>query len=358
MTRQQNFRELLSLDKTFESYFSALGYVWHQPVSVTSSIDPTVRFVGSHTSVMKPYIDGASLPPEGYAMIQPCLKTKNLPAYAQPEQSLAFASYYACHGLFFTYAKLDQATEQTLKYLRQHLQTPAADLRVCLTAADDDLVDSVKHAGAAELVETDTLPAKRYRHQYGMLGITGRNLHIVMRDKTTGAFTSIAVIVVIEKNGKPEYAEVAISPSGFVKQRHGLAHTLDCYPIYVTPAQGTATELRKLEDTLMTVSLLYEEGLRPSAQHNRNRLLKQYLQAMDRQRQALGLSVVDLERSLDAFAVAFNQAAQSNAKQIVQDMGFSGPGQSTATAGFAALTGSQLASVQQLHRKERRYENS
>ena len=66
-----------SLVTDFKEHYASLGYQEEPPVQISSGVDPTVRFIGSHISVFKPYLAEGIAPNPGLFMRQDCLRTRN-----------------------------------------------------------------------------------------------------------------------------------------------------------------------------------------------------------------------------------------------------------------------------------------
>ena len=62
LEREHGREAVESLKEDFSSFYNAHGYEEHEPVLISSGIDPTVRFVGSHISVFKPYLLSDTVP--------------------------------------------------------------------------------------------------------------------------------------------------------------------------------------------------------------------------------------------------------------------------------------------------------
>src|SRR5260370_5866502 len=76
--RSRSVEYVESIHRRFSAYYTSLGYAEYTPVPITSKIDPTVRFVGSHVSVLKPHLLQGTVPTPGYFIVQNCLRTQNL----------------------------------------------------------------------------------------------------------------------------------------------------------------------------------------------------------------------------------------------------------------------------------------
>jgi alanyl-tRNA synthetase len=84
-----------SLVSDFKDHYDSLGYTEVPSVKITSGIDPTVRFIGSHISVFKPYLDEDRVPSSGVYTRQDCLRTRNV-------EKLLDDSYFPNWGSYFS----------------------------------------------------------------------------------------------------------------------------------------------------------------------------------------------------------------------------------------------------------------
>jgi len=84
-----------SLVSDFKDHYDSLGYTEVPSVKITSGIDPTVRFIGSHISVFKPYLAEDRVPSPGVYMRQDCLRTRNV-------EKLVDHSYFPNWGSYFS----------------------------------------------------------------------------------------------------------------------------------------------------------------------------------------------------------------------------------------------------------------
>ena len=314
LKRIETFNELVAINHKFLNFFKDYGLIKHTSEKISSGIDPTVRFIGSHTTVLKQYIENDSLPVEGFCIIQGCLKTKNLSIFNNDHHHIYFGSYFPCQGILAHYSKLDKVVSYTLSYIYKILNIPYENIEIWANSNDKDLLESIKNLAKLQL---DHLPPEKYIHKFGMDNISGRNINIAIKNTKTGIQQYFAVIIVIEKLFEPMYVEVAISPTIILNQIYSLKHILDCYPIPKFSLEESILS-RKLEDCIMTITILYREGLFPSNHHNRNRILKRYLVAFDYIRKKLDISDIMLSTILSEYEKAYFGENSEVANQIIK----------------------------------------
>jgi hypothetical protein len=314
--RVKNFKQLSKINSQFLKFFKSCGLIRHKSEKVSSGIDPTVRFIGSHTSILKKYIENNSLPQKGFCIIQDCLKTTNLNIFYNDNQPIYFGSYFPCHGVLVHYSNLKQIVSDTICFIYKQLNISLKNIEIWINSQDRDLLKSIEDLAPIQL---DHLPINKYIHKFGMDGITGRNLHIAINNADTGIQEYFAVIIVIEKLLEPLYVEVAISPTIILKQLYSLDHILDCYPV---PQFSLETSIlsRKLEDCVITITLLYKEGLYPSNHHNRNRLLKKYLIALGYIRKKLYLDIKMVSDILEKYEQLYYTKNLGINQKIIEDL--------------------------------------
>lgn len=303
----------------FSSHYQRFGCEEHRSVALTSAVDPTVRFIGSHTSVLKQYIISGKIPSLGFCINQTCLKNKNLQVFDDDTLCPQFGSIFLCQGVLVPYDQFASIAAHTFDYLFQWQNLNHSDVRVWVSSTDNDLVDVLALCHVEQLIQFDTLPVNKYRHCFGMDNIAGRNFNIALRHKKTQDWSYAIVIIVIEKDGIPKFVEVAISPALIITQILGLPHVLDCYP-FPTVQYRCEKLRRKFEDCIIVIIHLYKEGLRPSNKHNRNRILKKYMFYADSFRKIIGLDRKRLEKTIQKFEEMHFFTASSVSEVIVDDI--------------------------------------
>ena len=297
---EQARERLESLKQDFKDFYSSHGYTEHPSVAITSGVDPTVRFIGSHISVYKPYLVEDNVPNPGYFMSQDCVRTRNADRLLDDDYFPNWGSYFPSLGTIAHPERLDEVCEEVFDFFEQKLKIAKENIRIRVNSSDADLVEScLKHYGE-ETLERDTKPAKYYQHKLGLEGISGRNFNVALRDSGADTFSDVGNVIILENPEKKLGIEFALGSTTTLKQLYGLDHVLDCTPVIGLKCEDEALK-RRFEDAVITSTVLFREGLRPLGQHNRNRILKQYVRSLSYFRSKIGMSIEELSGVISSF---------------------------------------------------------
>lgn len=289
-----------SLVEKLKYFYISLGLLEHQPVAITSGIDKTVRFIGSHISVLKPYILNGSIPDEGYFIRQNCLRTRNAKHFFDNDYYPAWGSYFPSFGIVLKPEMLEDGCKNILDFFKEKLNIRKEDILIRVSSKDTDLLEiSLKLLGKKG-VEKDSNENGYYRHKYGIEGVWGRSFNIALRDKGLNTFFDIGNVIVIENEDKELAVEIALGVSVILKQLYSLEHVHSCYPLPIIECRDKNI-LRKVEDAIIVSVVLYKEGLRPNSRSNRNRILKKYVNFLSYFRLTNNMSMDNLSEKLSFF---------------------------------------------------------
>ncbi len=307
-----------SLISSFKDYYSSLGYKEEQPVQISSGIDPTVRFVGSHISVLKPYLVGGMVPSPGLFIRQNCVRTKNADRLLDDDYSPNWGSYFSSIGAITPPERLDEACNETLDFFEKQLGIPLENMLVRINSSDADLLKACGQRSGLVL-EKDSKKFEYYRHKIGIEGISGRNFNIALRDPDGKGFSDVGNIIILENSTKQLAIEIALGSTTILKQLYGLDHVQDCTPVAGLEHIKNEAIRRKFEDAVITSTALYQEGLRPLGQNNRNRILKQYVRSLSYFRAKSGISPECLLKVISDFEKReFPDSSEQVAEVIVE----------------------------------------
>lgn len=290
-----------SLINDFKDHYASFGYQEIPPVQITSGIDPTVRFIGSHISVFKRYLAEDSVPTPGVYMRQDCLRTRNVEKLLDDDYSPNWGSYFSSIGALSAPERLKEVCDEVSDFLEKKLLIAPENILIRISSTDSDLLDATKEHYGESRMEVDSKKIEYYRHKIGMEGIRGRNFNIALRNPDTEGFADIGNIIILEKDEKRLGIEIALGTSTILKQLHGLDHVQDCTPVIGLETIENQTIRRKFEDAIITSTVLYQEGLRPFGQHNRNRILKQYIRSLSYFRAKSGINTDQLQQIISDF---------------------------------------------------------
>jgi hypothetical protein len=303
---------------SFKDHFSSLGYKEEPPALISSGVDSSVRFIGSPISVLKPYLLGKQIPDQGVFMRQDCIRTRNADKLLDDDFSPVWGSYFPNMGAITTPERASDGCNEAFDFFEKKLGITPENLLIRINSVDKDLLEICRKRYGDKNLEIDSKKSNYYRHQIGIEGFLGRNCNIALRNSNGEGFSDVANLIIIENEGKSTCLEISIGTTTILKELYGLDHVLDG-----TPVEGLESVdqkfRRKFEDAIITSSVLFQEGLRPFGQHNRNRILKQYVRSLSYFRAKTGMSTEGLLQVVAGFeARQFPNSRQKNAEIIIE----------------------------------------
>jgi len=305
----------------FKGYYAYFGYAEEPSVPMSSGLDETVRFIGSHISVFKPYLTENRVPNPGVFMRQNCIRTRNADKLLDDEFFPNWGSYFPSIGALSAPGRLREVCNEAFVFFELRLGIPRSSLMARIKSSDQDFLEACK-AREGLILEVDSKKSEYYKHKIGIEGINGRSFNIALRNPEGNDFSDVGNIIILEDAEKQLGIETALGATTILKQLYGLDHVQDCTP--VIGLQGIEDEAirRKFEDAVITSSVLYSEGLRPFGQHNRNRLLKQYVRSMSYFRAKTGMNLESLRQVVSGFEDSgASGSPERNAELIVEYVG-------------------------------------
>ena len=314
----ENAREHVEkIKRVFSEHFSSLGYLEHSPVAISSGIDSTVRFIGSHISVFKPYVLDKNIPSPGYFMSQDCIRARNLKHLLDDNFLPKWGSYFPSLGTISPPERLHEVCNEAFSLFKDGLKISDDDIKILINSSDKDLLDAVPERFNRNHFDIDTYEEKYYRHKFGIDGVWGRNFNIAIRDKGTEKFSDVANIIIIENENERLGIEFALGATTTLKQLYELDHVADCHP--VPTISSLEHELKyKFEDAVIVSTMLTKEGLQPLSTNNRGRILRSYMRSLSYFRAKVGMSIEELQIALLRFEdQQFPDTDKMSAKEIV-----------------------------------------
>lgn len=285
--------DLATTATDFRRHYAALGYNEQAPAPLVSTVDPTVRFIGSTISVLKSFILDDSIPGPGVFLIQPSLRTRNLERLLDEKAATTSPSFFVHLGTLSPPDFLEQAAFDGWKFFMEHCAARGAHAVMRISSQDRDLLAVARHLPGAE-IEVDGEPDQHYRHQFGMKEAAGRNLNWGVR-QADSRIANVGNLVIIENSRGGIGVEVVMGLSHLIAGIFGLRH-----PIMASPAAAAVTiksvDEIKFADALVVCCVLADAELRPTGR-GRGRTMRGYLQALAMLRHKCGISFDDLERA-------------------------------------------------------------
>ena len=141
--RAEAHEQIEHLMHDFRRHYQDLGYHEVPGVKVSSGIDPTVRFIGSHISVLKPEMIEQCIPQPGEYIIQECIRTKNIREIFNNKYYSELGSSFLSLGTLTDYGRLDEANQENINFFLNKLRLSFDNLRIRISSHDQDLLTSI-----------------------------------------------------------------------------------------------------------------------------------------------------------------------------------------------------------------------
>lgn len=295
-------REKMSiLIKLFLEFYHSKNYFEHEQIKISTGLDPTVQFIGSHISVYKKYLISKKIPITGYYMMQKCVRTQNLKNCLRKDNiPFKYSSYFYSLGVLAPTVRLEKVCSEFFEFLNTKLKINLENIKIRISSRNKPLIQACIQAGMQNNLEIDTKPELYYIHKLGMVDYIGNSFNIAIWDKKLEYFSDVGNIILIKHKNEPIAIEVAFGAGIMTKTLLGLDHVLDCYELEGLTNKDPAVRI-KFEDTLITCMALYEDGLRPKKYPTKNRTLGTYVKLLSYFRRKTNVSITELKNILKEF---------------------------------------------------------
>lgn len=238
---------------------------------IVSRHDPSIRFTNSTISVLKPYLASDYVRKRVF-LIQPAIRLRNLDHYLKSGQMSSFGCYFVAFGSLLPMTDCPLAMELVRDFLLD-IGLEATRLTLRVSSRDGDLYELAAASGLD--IEVDGYEQARYRHRFGIDGLSGRNLNyaVSVRDK----WQDVGNLIIIERHGTPIGVEIAFGINNLIACRDSLSH-----PVYATPGVEILSWGHHQDiaiDAAGSVIALALDGLRPVARGRGGRM-RQFLRIL------------------------------------------------------------------------------
>jgi len=310
-------KRMASLIELFLEFYRSKGYFEHEPVKISSRIDSTIHFIGSHISVYKKYLISRKIPNVGYCMAQKCVRNQNLNNYFKANHTFKYSSYFYSLGVITLPTRLDLVCSEFFEFLKTKLDISPENIKLRISSEDEKLVQACIKAGMQSCIELDTRPKIYYTHKLGMIDYIGHSFNFAIWDKKLEDFSDVGNIILIKHKTEDIAVEVAFGAGIMLKTIFGLGHVIDCFEMQGLENQEAVLR-RKFEDAIITTVALYDDGLRPKNSPTKNRILSTYVKSLSYFRKKTNISITDLENILREFTKKEFPCANKNlSKEII-----------------------------------------
>ena len=271
------------------------GYIEYAPAQLISRVDPSVRFIGSTISVLKPLLSDSTVPDPGVVLVQPAVRTRNLAKLLDEDAKLTAPSFFLHMGTLSPPGTLDAAASYAWTFLNKQVSARGGARVVMRISSEDPDLMRIARRLPDPVIETDGEDPSCYRHRFGMSGIGGRNLNYAIRH-ADGRMFNFGNLVVIEDAQGCCGIETAVGLNHFVAAIFGLDHPIVASPVAAVVSITSCSEI-KFADALVASATFADAGLTPTGR-GRGRTFRGYLAALAALRRPCGIPIDDLERAV------------------------------------------------------------
>ena len=260
--------ELLS---SFNMFFSSRNYCRLLPVGFTSQVDKSVYLINSATNLFKQYLDNIDV--HAFA-IQPSMRTQNLLDFYREETETEYPTCFVSYGAYSSINNLSDFCDDCVSFFESIGFIPAL-MRIRASSADTELIKAVESTHPLQL-QLD-MRSEKYDHYYGQ-GITGRAIKIDYYQNFLLRYKNLCYIIIISEDGLQRGVELATSDQLILMRLNNKRYGVSVAKIASLLPTNTFAE-RRFADSIVGISNLLREGIRPNSSNTNGRTLKKYIDA-------------------------------------------------------------------------------
>lgn len=276
------------ISNSFSTFFFNCGYFKKHSVPIISGCDPTVTFVGSGISVLKPLLRAETFSYPGVFVKQKAIRTHPLKNITRLEEGV-FGSFFEAFCVLTHYERLEILMQELMTFLVDRLRVPPSSVVFRVSSADLDLLSVVNNLKYNLVIQIDTEEEKYYRHKYGMdeEGVCGRNLNFTLQNSSALGL-DVGNIIVIERNKSPIAVELAFGCQTMAMVLYGIQKSIQANYIADLMPLDTVPQ-RKLADAIVVTSNLEYEGINLCKNRFPVYLYRKYLRGLEYWKECLGI---------------------------------------------------------------------
>lgn len=294
---------------TFLNYFvSELNYrfIPAEPIVPRAQVDTSTLFTSASITPLKPFLRDGTVPINGLAVCQPCMRLHNLVKAYDRNSVSHWLSEFEMFGTVTTPQKFEALEQEVYNYLTGVLEIDPRRISIAASSHDPDLTYFWQGKLGRSQIEKDQHNQAFYQWKYGMEkeDITGQGIHIYVHPPHSDAGYPrhhVANIIRLEQGGRVIGYEFAI---GLEMQ---LCSTMNLpRPIFATPLSGLLNLQdkpnlqEKLADFLSASVTLLRAGIEPE-NNGHGHSLKKLLKGIVRTAQDCGMSLEHLNQLIQIY---------------------------------------------------------
>lgn len=257
-----------------DQFFLGKNYTNVPDVLISSDIDATTLFVGSTISVMKDIL--SKKVDNKYYMTQRCLRNRNLKEYYINTHGLIWTSCFDAFGLLVPFNQLSLVIEDLCLFMSEQLNVEKSQLRLSIHENDNWLFGIIKKTKINYPVTLSSENLSRFRHQYGIDGISGVNINFEIKNKFQTFIPFANFNILIDERGNYIGAEFGMGLGSFIYGLYHLSSRLEA--TFANYMQGLVKDQMiadKVKDALSVMTHMCRENVWPGGKGQRD-ICKRY----------------------------------------------------------------------------------
>lgn len=296
------------LEKSFASYCSNHGYSHLNSVDISSKIDNTVYLVNSATNLFKRHFGEQDVSIFAY---QKSMRTQILTNYYQEDKETEYPSFFESYGIYVSLGRLNKMIQDTVGFFLS-IGFERKNMRIRASADDTQLIEVTRHIDLMPSVVLDDRSYK-YDHIYGG-ELTGRAIKLDYYQNWAKKHKNLCYFILIYERGVPIGAEMATSDQLILMRLNELQYAIAASKISdILPLRSF--DERRFADSIVGISHMIYEGIKPNSSNTNGRTLKKYIAASKTFGEKLGHSPLHITTIIARYTL-LEYGAHSNEELI------------------------------------------
>ena len=264
-------QEYNTLKSDFWDFFLTRGYKQEPAAPLNSKVDPSVFLVGSCTNIFKQYFLNNAINPQGHALIQPAVNTKQM----RPDNlfdTKRFYSTYNVLGLLQQPQRLEQLINDTYTFITTVVGLAPSDLFLRTNYNDIDFVALAQNKYTCKFEHSDY-----GTHSFGFyneLPITGRHASFYYKGN------NVTTISMYKYNGEHLGNEMTSTIESLLIAKYGLQNTMQISVLNDYFKAVTHADFYYYDCITAIAEMIYS-GIRPNSSHMDGRTFKKYISCIN-----------------------------------------------------------------------------
>ena len=284
------------LEASFVSYCTNHGYSRLNSVEISSKIDNTVYLVNSATNLFKCHFGEQNVSIFAY---QKSMRTQILTNYYQEDSETEYPSFFESYGIYVSLDRLEKLMRDAVDFF-QSIGFERKNMRVRASADDTQLIEAARRIDLLSSVVLDDRSYK-YDHVYGN-DLTGRAIKLDYYQTWAKKHKNLCYFILIYERGVPIGAEMATSDQLILMRLNELQYAIAASKIsHLLPLRSF--DERRFADSIVGMSHLMYEGIKPNSSNTNGRTLKKYITASMTFGEKLGCSPQQIIAVIDEYTL-------------------------------------------------------